>query len=49
MVLTATGLQKWTIEDGDTYRQIYEADITDIARLDTYRQIYEADITDIAG
>ena len=33
MVLTAAGLQKWAVEDGDTYKQIYDADLTNIARL----------------
>ena len=32
MVLTAAGLQKWAVEDGDTYKQIYDADLTNIAR-----------------
>ena len=32
-MLTATGLQKWMVEDGETYKQIYDADITDIARF----------------
>ncbi|XP_023336022.1 nuclear pore complex protein Nup133 [Eurytemora carolleeae] len=39
IVLTASGLQKWMVEDGETYKQIYDADMTDIARESMWRQL----------